>query len=202
MRTLWLASGSPRRAQLLQQIGTPFERLPAPGVDESLCAGETPRDYVLRLAADKARAGWSALSAEQQADAAVLGADTSVVLADQVLGKPESAEQAQSMLSSLSGNEHLVLTAVSLVWQGQQESRVSETRVRFRTLGSDEMQRYIRTGEGSDKAGGYGIQGFGALLVDSIEGSYSGVVGLPLELLPELLSLAAIDCWRSPDRGA
>ena len=199
MRTLWLASGSPRRAELLEQVGVSFVRLPAPGIDERARAQESPQDYVCRMAAEKARAGWQVLSGGDQHQAVVLGADTSVVIDGEILGKPASDAQAVQMLTRLSGAEHQVISAVSLVWAAQQETRMSITRVRFRDLSDQEIQRYVATGEGRDKAGSYGIQGLGGLLVDRINGSYSGVVGLPLELLPELFELARVTCWRSPD---
>ena len=202
MNTLWLASGSPRRAELLRQVGSPFSRLPAPGIDERPRSGESPQDYVWRMAMEKARAGWRTLAPDQLAGAVVLGADTSVVLDGEILGKPATHEQARDMLSRLNGNEHQVISAVSLVWEAHQETRLSTTRVRFRQLAASELARYAATGEGRDKAGAYGIQGMGALLVESIHGSYSGVVGLPLEVLPELFERAQVAFWRSPDHSA
>ena len=202
MRELWLASGSPRRARLLEQVGVPFRRLPAPDIDESVHPGESAQAYVWRMAVEKARVGWQNLTDSEQHQAAVMGADTSVVLAGEVLGKPEGQADALRMLARLGGSEHQVISAVSLVWDGQQETRVSTTVVRFRALSEADRLNYAATGEGLDKAGGYGIQGMGALLVDSIQGSYSGVVGLPLEQLPELFGLARVAFWRSPDNGA
>ena len=202
MRDLWLASGSPRRAQLLAQVGVPFSRLPPPDIDESVLEGEVPDDYVRRMAEEKALAGWQRLTEAQRQQSVVLGADTSVVLGAQVLGKPAGKAEALDMLARLSGSEHRVISAVSLKWDSHQETRVSTTLVRFRRLSDAERQGYAATGEGPDKAGGYGIQGMGALLVDSIHGSYSGVVGLPLEQLPQLFDLAQVAFWRSPDNSA
>lgn len=196
MKSLLLASGSPRRAELLAQAGVPFRRLPPPDIDESVLPGEAPRDYVCRVAAAKALAGWQQLPASRQAGSAVLGADTSVVLDDTILGKPRDEADARAMLASLSGNEHQVMSAVTLLWAGQQRHCLSVSRVRFRALSGHDIDRYVATGEGVDKAGGYAIQGFGALLVEHISGSYSGIVGLPLEAIAPLLAEAGVPCWQ------
>lgn len=195
MRRLWLASGSPRRAELLAQIGVPFTVMAPPAVDETPFPGEIARDYVQRVAALKADAGWASLAENERASAAVLGADTSVVLNGEILGKPASDGQASAMLARLSGNEHHVLSAVSIISEGRAHTLMSDTCVRFRSLGDEEIAAYVATGEGRDKAGAYGIQGFGGLLVASIEGSYSGVVGLPVAQTGQLLREIGVPVW-------
>lgn len=195
MKRLWLASGSPRRAELLAQIGAPFSVMAPPDVDESPLAGELPPDYVQRVAALKAEAGWATLAATERANAVVLGADTSVVLNGDILGKPGSDADARAMLARLSGNEHRVLSAVSVISEGQRRAVLSDTRVRFRTLDDEEIDAYVATGEGRDKAGAYGIQGFGGVLVATIEGSFSGVVGLPVAQTGQLLRQLGVPVW-------
>jgi septum formation protein len=177
--TLILASASPRRRQLLEQAGLPFEILPS-GVEETY-NGEPPEDFARRTSAQKA----GAVSARRP-EAAVVGADTVVVLEGRMLGKPAGPEEAKSMLAELSGREHRVITGVTVRWDGKEKSGFRETRVRFREIGPDEIDRYVATGEPLDKAGAYGIQGRGILLVESLEGCYTNVVGLPLGLLREL----------------
>lgn len=196
---IYLASGSPRRRELLAQIGVPFRRLPVQ-VDEALMPGELPDGYVRRLAAQKARAGWLALSG--RATAPVMGADTAVVLGDQVLGKPRDREDGLAMLAQLSGHTHLVLSGVALVEADREAVRVSVSRVTFRVLSTQECRAYWESGEPADKAGAYGIQGLGGTFVKRLEGSYSGVMGLPLfetgQLLEEFgfVLLPAWDCVR------
>lgn len=187
---IYLASRSPRRGELLTQIGVRFA-LVAADTDETRWPGEPAEDYAVRVALDKARAGRGRLPAEDRRP--VLGADTAVVLDDQVLGKPRGREEAIAMLRRLSGRSHRVLTAVALL-SGERESTVlCESRVRFRPIGDAEMARYWLTGEPRDKAGGYGIQGYGALFVAGIEGSYSGVMGLPLFETGRLLEEAGVE---------
>lgn len=187
---LILASASPRRRELLQQIGVNFDCRPA-AVDERVIAGESPSDYVLRLALAKAGA------ALREGDTApVLGADTTVVCGDSFLGKPADEDEAVAMLLALSGRSHRVVTGIAMVGSRSTEWRISETRVTFALLSEDLCRRYWRTGEPVDKAGAYGIQGFGAVFVDRIEGSYSGVVGLPLAETRELLDIFAIPYWQ------
>jgi len=183
-----LASQSPRRRELLAQLGVRFETLD-PRFDETPRAGESPEALVVRLAAAKAEAGCAALA---DAAAVVIGADTEVVLDGEALGKPRDAEHACAILEQLSGRCHAVLSAVALARAGTTEVRVSESRVCFRALSSDECRTYARSGEPLDKAGGYAIQGRAAAFVSSIEGSYTGVVGLPLFETAELLSEAGI----------
>lgn len=182
---LILASQSPRRAELLQQIGVRFRALPA-HIDETPFDGESPRDYVRRMSVDKARA----LHA-QHPQAAVLGSDTSVVIGERILGKPENREEGIAMLLSLAGRTHRVLTGVALVHQ-ETEYRLSDSRVRFRAIDAQEAARYWDTGEPCDKAGGYAIQGLGAVFVEHIEGSYSGIMGLPLYETAKLLRGAGL----------
>lgn len=190
---LYLASGSPRRAELLAQIGVPFTVLKAPGIDETPLSGEAPLDYARRLAHDKARAGQRALG---DPGAAVLGADTTVVMDGRILGKPEDDEDALAMLRDLNDREHRVISAVCVCLGDAHRQAFSDTRVRFRRLDEARLRAYIATGEGRDKAGGYGIQGRGAALVASMTGSYSGVVGLPLEQTVPLLEWAGVSYWQ------
>ncbi|MCW8125192.1 Maf family protein [Microbulbifer halophilus] len=190
---LLLASGSPRRAELLAQLGVPFTSR-APSVPESQGADERARDYVSRLARSKAAAGLE-LAAGPADGLWALGADTLVLAGTRVLEKPRDFADFESMMHSLSGGEHAVLTAVCLRGDGRQFEQLVETRVRFRHLNRQLIEAYWRTGEPADKAGGYGIQGFGAALVESISGSYSNVVGLPLEALVSMLEKAAIPYW-------
>jgi nucleoside triphosphate pyrophosphatase len=181
-----LASQSPRRRELLAQIGIRHDLI-AVSVDETPLAGEAPAEYVLRLALAKARVGH-----RLRPDRPVLGADTAVVQDDRILGKPLDREDAAAMLALLSGREHLVLTAVALVAE-REETRLSVSHVRFRPIAEAEAAAYWETGEPADKAGGYAVQGLGALFVESISGSYSGVMGLPLFETGELLRRVGID---------
>jgi septum formation protein len=194
MATLHLASGSPRRRELLAQIGVSFVTLSA-SIDETALPDEPAERYVERLAREKAQAGLAALAAA--ADCVVLGADTSVVLDGRILGKPESRAEALATLAALSGREHQVLTAVALASAGRIESRVVTSRVRFRPLRAGEAEAYWDTGEPCDKAGSYGIQGLAAVFVSQIEGSYSAVVGLPLCETAQLLEEFGIPCWQA-----
>ena len=180
-----LASQSPRRRELLAQIGIRHDVI-AVEVDETPRAGEAPAEYVLRLALAKARAGH-----RLRPDRPVLGADTAVVQDDRILGKPLDRQDAAAMLAQLSGREHRVLTAVALVGD-REETRLSVSRVRLRPIDAAEAAAYWETGEPADKAGGYAVQGLGALFVESIGGSYSGVMGLPLFETGELLRRAGI----------
>ncbi|HYV46913.1 MAG TPA: Maf family protein [Myxococcaceae bacterium] len=181
--TLVLASASPRRRALLQGLGVAFDAV-APGLDESVRPGEPPRDYVLRVAVEKAAAG-----ARLRPGALVLAADTSVVLGDRILGKPAGEAEAREMVRALSGRRHSVLTGVALDGAAR-ASAVVETAVWFRPLSEAEIAWYASTGEPLDKAGAYAIQGAGGVLVQRIEGSASNVVGLPLAETAELLRQA------------
>lgn len=186
---IYLASRSPRRRELLDQLGVRFEVLDLE-IDESPLVGETPQALVRRLAAAKAEAGKRLLDA---GDAhLVLGADTIVMLDAQVLGKPRDATHACELLMRLSGRCHHVLSAVALASNKGSETRTSESRVCFRRLSRRECQSYAEGGEPLDKAGGYAIQGQAAAFVSELHGSYSGVVGLPLYETAELLAAAGI----------
>lgn len=192
MTPLYLASGSPRRRELLTQIGVPFIVINAP-VDESPLPSESAPAYVERLARAKAAAGL----ARVDGPAVVLGADTAVVLDGRILGKPENREDALAMLADLSGREHQVLTAVALDDGQRVHSFCVTSTVRFRAISTDEAQRYWASGEPADKAGGYAVQGLGAVFVTGLSGSYSAVVGLPLCETADLLGQFGIACWQS-----
>lgn len=194
MATLHLASGSPRRRELLAQIGVPFVTLIA-SIDETALPDEPARRYVERLAREKALAGLATL--ERPEGAVVLGADTAVVLDGRILGKPNDRADALSTLAALSGREHEVMTAVALATGERVESRVVVSRVRMRPLRPGEAEAYWATGEPRDKAGSYGIQGLAAVFVSQLEGSYSAVVGLPLCETAQLLEVFGIPCWQS-----
>jgi septum formation protein len=182
---IYLASQSPRRRELLRQIGVSHHVLSV-DVDERLQAAEAARDYVKRVALGKARAG-CALQPAGYGSLPVLGADTSVVIDGEVLGKPTGRDAAIAMLQRLSGNTHVVLTAVALAGANGEAVRVSSSRVTFRTLTGRECAAYWASGEPADKAGAYAIQGLAAVFVKRMEGSYSGVMGLPLFETAELL---------------
>lgn len=179
-----LASGSPRRTELLTKLGIAHEVDPA-NLDETPAPGEAPRAHALRLAQEKAVA-----VAHRHPGAYVLGADTVVVLDGSMLGKPQSPGDAEAMLSRMSGREHRVITAVALAFDGRVLERVDETRVWFRSLTPALIRDYVATGEPLDKAGSYGLQGLGTVLVERIEGDYFGVIGLPLRLVVDLLAAA------------
>jgi septum formation protein len=181
---LYLASTSPRRREILQSLGIEFEVVMVE-TDESPLAGESAEDLVVRLARAKAEA---ATGAE-----VVLGSDTVVVLDDVVLGKPENADDAVDMLLALSGRSHTVLTGVALRTPNGTRVVLSKTDVRFREIDRDEAIRYWHSGEPADKAGSYGIQGRGGMFVEAINGSYSGVMGLPVFETVELLKSAGIE---------
>lgn len=184
-----LASGSPRRRELLLQLGLEFEVAPV-DADESTRVGEPAMDYVRRVAMAKFQAACA------RSDASVLVADTTVHVDGAIYGKPESAKHAAEVLLSLSGSSHQVTTAFVA---GRPEQRVVEdvtSTVHFRVFDAELVARYVATGEGVDKAGGYAIQGIGAGLIERLEGSYTNVVGLPLErVLPALLQVRAVAQW-------
>ncbi len=195
MSLIYLASGSPRRRELLDQIGVPHQVLKVE-VDETWLRGESAEDYVVRLAMDKAAAGWAKVQAEGGAPLPVLGADTTVVLGGEVLGKPRDRDDAIAILSRLSGRAHQVLTAVCLCQGERLAWRLSRTEVRFKALSPDEIEAYWASGEPADKAGAYGIQGLGAVFVEQMAGSYTGVVGLPLFETAELLQAFGVTPWQ------
>lgn len=186
---IYLASKSPRRRELLEQIGMSFELVDAQ-IDETPETDEAPHTYVRRLAVAKSKAGFdNLLGRNGVVEAPVLGSDTTVTIDGQVLGKPRDYAHARQMLEQLSGKEHQVLTAIALTTsQTHVRSAVSETSVQFRSLGIDEIDAYWATGEPVDKAGAYAIQGKASVFVSHIKGSYSGVVGLPLYELHLLLN--------------
>jgi septum formation protein len=195
---VYLASGSPRRRELLQQIGVPFRVVEA-AVDETVWSDETPAAYVARLAAAKADMGWE--RNRDAIDGPVLAADTSVVLDGRILGKPAHREEAEAMLRQLSGRTHEVLTAVALRTVKGLRSRISRSEVTFRRIAGAEAQAYWETGEPCDKAGAYAIQGRAAVFIAELRGSYSGVMGLPLFETAELLSEAGVWSWRGPGQS-
>ena len=184
---LVLASASPRRRELLWQIGVPHRAMAA-HIDERSRPGEAPEDCVRRLALAKARQ-------PRSAGLPVLGADTAVVLDGDMLGKPRDRASALAMLARLSGRTHRVLTAVALVAADRHELALSASEVDFRALSTEECERYWDTGEPRDKAGAYAIQGLGAVFVRALRGSYSGVMGLPLHETATLLAAAGVPCW-------
>jgi septum formation protein len=192
---VYLASRSPRRRELLKQIGVGFELLlfreaaeRGPDVDESVRPGEPPGDYVRRVCREKAAAAWARIEQRRLRRLPVLAADTTVCLGDEVLGKPTDATDASRILKALSGREHRVLSAVTLQLDQRIELMVSESFVRFRELQADEIARYVGSGEPMDKAGAYAIQGRAAAFIAELRGSYSGVMGLPLYETSQLLS--------------
>lgn len=192
---LYLASTSPRRKELLAQIGVRHATVAA-SVDESPLPNESPSDYVCRLSREKALAGLQTLREQGLPEKPVLGADTTVVAAGEILGKPANEDDAIAILSRLGGTAHQVLTAVTLVDGAQHQTRLSVSTVEFRSLTVAEMHAYWATGEPADKAGAYGIQGRGAVFVKAMHGSYSGVVGLPLAETAELLTLYKVPFWQ------
>ena len=187
---LRLASASPRRRQLLELIGVPHVVSPA-DIDETVRPGERADHYVMRLACEKAQAIW-----RKQNDLPVLGSDTTVVIGQHILGKPESEADAVSMLTRLSGRTHLVHTGIALrMPDGREFMGISSTQVQFAHLSEAQMRAYWASGEPQGKAGAYAIQGLGAVFVSSISGSYTGVMGLPLYETAEMLRAAGIAVW-------
>jgi septum formation protein len=187
---LYLASQSPRRRQLLDQLGVRFRVLDV-AVPEQRAAAETPLDYVSRVARDKALAGLAASGGA--AEAVVLGADTEVVLDDEVFGKPADAAGAANMLRHLSARTHEVISVVWAVSATRQQCEACVSRVRFAALDEAAIAAYVQTGEPFGKAGAYAIQGCGAVLVEHLQGSFSGVMGLPLFETARLLRRFGID---------
>ncbi len=185
---LYLASRSPRRAELLQQIHLRFEPCPA-DIDETPLPDESPEAYVLRMAEEKARAAWQTLP--ETTGHTMLAADTSVVLEGEILGKPRDRADAEAMLARLSGRCHQVLSAVCVLRENFCQSRLQCSQVSFRALEMAEIQAYCATEEPMDKAGAYAIQGYAAVFVQRLEGSYSGVMGLPLLETWQLLKESA-----------
>lgn len=193
MTTLYLASGSPRRRQLLHELGLDFAVVEQ-SADETLMPGEEAEDYVRRLALAKAASGLQTVVSQGLPVRPVMGSDTAVCCDGDILGKPANREQGLAMLARLSGRSHEVFSGVALDDGQRSFALVSCTRVFFRTISTVEAQAYWDTGEPADKAGGYGIQGIAARFVSRIEGSYSGVVGLPLVETQQLLGQFGIEC--------
>ncbi len=191
---IYLASASPRRRELLRQIGVTYRLLPV-AVDETPLPDEMPDAYVIRLARAKAGAGARVLGRRQPAP--VLGADTTVVVDGAILGKPADRAEGLAMLACLSGREHRVLSAVALATTRREAIKLQESRVRFRELSPTECAAYWDSGEPWDKAGGYAIQGRAAAFIIEVRGSYSGVMGLPLFETAELLREFGIPLWPS-----
>ena len=176
-----LASQSPRRRELLALVGIPHEVRPA-DIDETYLPGEPPRDHAERLAREK-----TAAIAAAEPDALVIGSDTIVVVDGDVLGKPAEPAEAERMIARLAGRTHTVMTGVAVAWRGQTRSAVEEVDVTFHPLSAREIAEYVATREPMDKAGAYGIQGYGATIVARVDGDYFAVMGLPLQRLVRLL---------------
>ncbi len=184
---IYLASRSPRRRELLTQIGIRFDLLlfrsgarEDAEVDEAWLPGETPEAYVVRVARIKAAFGADLLGSRKVVPRPVLAADTTLDLDGEIIGKPRNEEDAAAILTRLSGRSHRVLTAIALARDQRIEHRLSISEVRFRPLSAEEIRRYVQSGEPMDKAGAYGIQGRAAMFIEDIKGSHSGIVGLPL----------------------
>ena len=188
---IYLASASPRRQELLRQLGITFEAMPS-NLLEVPRAGERPEDYVLRVARDKARHVARQVRERGLASHPVLGADTEMALDGEILGKPRDAQQGQAMLRKLAGGTHEVLTGLVLLHQDVEYRAINHSRVTFGPLTDDDIRRYWDTGEPADKAGGYAVQGWAAAFIQRIEGSYSGIMGLPLFELTQLLRQAGV----------
>lgn len=193
-RSIYLASRSPRRRELLSQIGVRFQVLmfrDRPETDaeleEAVIEGETPSVYVERVARAKAQAGWKRLEQRSLPRAAVLAADTTVAIDGRILGKPSDRREAAGMLGALSGRRHEVLSAIALRYESQMECVVSVSEVEFKVLSQDDIRQYVATGECDDKAGAYAIQGRAAQFVTTLRGSFSGVMGLPLYETAQML---------------
>jgi len=190
-----LASSSPRRRELLTSIGLDFDVVPS-HVPEEHQPGEAPEEYVARLSREKANA-----IAAKHPSAWIIAADTTVLLGDQLLEKPVDKKDAERMLSLIAGKTHVVYTGVTLqnVERGYRETRVAESEVRMLPLAQEDVRWYVSTGEPLDKAGAYAVQGIGAMFIDSIHGSYTNVVGLPLAMLFQMMRKAGIDLLKDKD---
>ena len=193
-RHIYLASRSPRRRELLSQIGVRFQVLmfrDKPETDaelnEAVLEGEAPQVYVERVARAKAQAGWQRLEQRNLPRAAVLAADTTVAVDGRILGKPADRREAAAMLAALSGRRHEVLSAIALRYESQFECAVSVSEVEFKVLSPEDVRQYVATGECDDKAGAYAIQGRAAQFVANLRGSFSGVMGLPLYETAQML---------------
>jgi septum formation protein len=193
-RSIILASASPRRSRLLAQIGVRHEPFPVDLVERPH-PGEIPADYVMRLARDKAAAAAAALG--QRANRPILAADTEVVLGDRIFGKPVDEAHGVAMLMALGGRTHEVLTAVVVQLDRRVQSALQCSRVTFRELAASECRLYWATGEPAGKAGAYAVQGLGAVFIERLEGSFSGVMGLPLFETAALLDAAGVLRWQA-----
>ena len=194
MNAIYLASGSPRRREILENLGFTVHRLPA-DIDETPKEGEAAVEYVRRMACEKNQAAvaqWFAAH-DQEPEFAVLTADTMVADGAVILGKPESEADAVDMLERLSGRTHQVLTAVCVYWQGVRHDVVQTSEVRFKTLTAEEIAAYVASGEPMDKAGAYGIQGLGGVFVEHLQGSFTGVMGLPVYETAQLLKSLGLE---------
>lgn len=191
MKKIYLASRSPRRGELLRQIGVDFDVLPS-DVDESVLPNEAPEHYVLRLAREKAAVCAQRIAADGMIAMPVLAADTTVCADGEILGKPESDDEARTMLLAMSDRWHTVHTGIALAFDGRIEALISSTQVEMAPLTEAEIAAYIASGEPHDKAGAYGIQGLAGVFIRRIEGSYSGVMGLPVYETAQLLKKAGI----------
>ena len=199
--TIYLASRSPRRRELLKQIGVPFQLFQLreepgrdPDVDETPGKEETPAAYVIRVARAKAETAAHYMQRRTLAQRwPVLAADTTVVLAGRIIGKPANNDEAAAMLKDLAGQQHEVVTAIALAFNDRVETAISESKVWLRNLSTEEIRRYVAMGESLDKAGGYALQGRAAAFITRIEGSYTGVVGLPLSETAVLLAKAGVE---------
>lgn len=199
-KSIYLASRSARRRELLKQIGVGYELLMlredqrrGGDVDESPHAGEAPRDYAVRVAEMKAAAGLQAMARRMGPRKPVLAADTTIAFDEHIIGKPDDAADAVRILTALSGRSHGVITAVSVAFADRIETRVSESTVYMHAIDPARIQRYVASGEPMDKAGAYAVQGRAAVFIARIEGSYSGIMGLPLAETAELLALFGIE---------
>jgi septum formation protein len=204
-RGVYLASRSPRRRELLSQIGVRFQLLlfrsrpgETPDVDEAPLDAEAPDAYVVRLARAKAEAGWRRMLQRNLPPGPVLAADTTVAVDGRIFGKPAGREEAAEMLRAFSGRSHEVLTAVAVKHDDWLESVLSRSEVRFKKMSEDEIAAYVASGECDDKAGAYAIQGRAARFVPELRGSYSGVMGLPLYETAQLLDRLALSRGRNP----
>ena len=194
MNAIYLASGSPRRREILENLGFTVRRLPA-DIDETPKEGEAAVEYVRRMACEKNQAAvaqWFA-AYDQEPEFAVLTADTTVADGEAILGKPESEADAVDMLERLSGRTHQVLTAVCVYWQGVCHDVVQTSEVRFKALTAEEVAAYVASGEPMDKAGAYGIQGLGGVFVEHLQGSFTGVMGLPVYETAQLLKSLGLE---------
>ncbi len=190
---IYLASRSPRRAELLQQIGVEFS-VHDIDIDESRLPAESPAEYVCRMARSKARVATEQIL-ERQESCVVLAADTTIAMDSDIIGKPADQTQCRAILGKLSAGQHMVLTAVAVAAQGDIALRLTRNRVSFRSLSKQEITSYCSTAEPMDKAGAYAIQGKAAIFIDHLEGSYSAVMGLPLYETAELLRNAEIELF-------